>query len=318
MSNIRVKQIEDIHTDETYLSEDLKITTKFGEVSQFDAGKTYATISATKPDGTPKTLNEALLEMLSKDSDPTVTAPTTTAAVSPNGTTVECGSTVNPTATPKLTDGSYSVGGKTTQAGCAVTGHKVALQVNGTLVQNLSTETDGAKLTFNALTAPATDGQTITADVTTTYAAGTAMPLTALESERPALKIAAGTATRTGLTLCTARRGRFYGAFTENPTGSENIRKLGKNLTYGAGSTFNISLTAGTKGAVVALPGTLAVRSIEAILTTSQNLDISAEFVKTEVSVADASGANAIAYNVWTFAPAKVLGTEVIKITLKA
>lgn len=80
MSKVRLKQIEDITAADTFLEKDLLLTTPVGEIKQFDAGKNYATISATKPDGTRKTIQEALEEIFSKDQQPTVTLPSVTAA----------------------------------------------------------------------------------------------------------------------------------------------------------------------------------------------------------------------------------------------
>ena len=78
MPKVRIKQIEQIQASDIYLEKDLLITSKVGEIQAFDQGKNYATITAVKPDGSRKSLQNVLEEIFSKDSQPTVSNPKVT------------------------------------------------------------------------------------------------------------------------------------------------------------------------------------------------------------------------------------------------
>ena len=78
MNKIKGKQIESVDLDQVLMESDLVVTSAVGAITSadFDSGKTYKTISRFKADGvTPKTIQELLQEIFTKDNNPTVTAP---------------------------------------------------------------------------------------------------------------------------------------------------------------------------------------------------------------------------------------------------
>ena len=78
MNKIKGKQIESVDLDQVLMESDLVVTSAVGAITSadFDSGKTYKTISRFKADGvTPKTIQELLQEIFTKDNNPTVTNP---------------------------------------------------------------------------------------------------------------------------------------------------------------------------------------------------------------------------------------------------
>ena len=311
---IRVRQVEDIHTDETYLKEDLKITTKVGEVKACDDGKNYATISATKQNGEKKTVQEMLEEIFSKDNNPTVTAPSVSVAVSPNASLVEVGTKVAVKVTATFSPGSYSYGPATGVTAKTITAF-LASKKSGESVENLTVQS-GKQATFQEVMLNDGDEYSVGAIVQHTEGA---VPKTQLGSDADGLAIAAGTVqTTANKKAVTAFRKYFYGVMTDTAAlTSAKVRALtGSTKAAAAGTTFNITAgTSATKRMVVAAPKN-AVSGITALLTTSMNADISANFVKQTVAVEGAEGYDAADYDVWVFQPDAFQGNEVVKITM--
>ena len=84
MNKIKGKQIESVDLDQVLMESDLVVTSAVGAITSadFDSGKTYKTISRYKADGTtPKTIQELLEEIFTKDNNPTVTNPSVSLAV---------------------------------------------------------------------------------------------------------------------------------------------------------------------------------------------------------------------------------------------
>lgn len=310
-----------IRAGQVGLDRDLKITQKVGEVQAFDSGKQYATISRLKQDGSEKSAMEVLEEIFMKDNLPTATAPKAT--LSNYGTVnAEAGSTMGLTVKVNYTDGKYTLGGVDTAAGCVAGQVTVNAMQNGSVIDTVS----GAVNTLLTFTGEGKSGVLrengpVTLEYSLQYAAASVTPLSALDNEQPQLKIAAGSLKNTGagVTVRTPLRKRFYGIFTGSaPADSAAIRALaGSNLTLAKGQSVTLTANASTKGMCIAVPHSLGITSIEALLTSSLNADISGEFNKTSVNVYGDNNYNAVAYDVYTFMPAAMTGDEVVKITLK-
>ena len=314
MSKIRVSQVEDIHTNETYLEKDLKVTTKVGEVKDYDTGKSYATISATKAGGAKKSVQEVLEEIFSKDANPTVTNPSLSMTVTPDNALAEVGETVVVRATVTGNPGAYSYGPAT---GVTFNSLKATLNNGKTELEEIEA-TSGVPRSFTQVTM--TDGMDLKVSCFGKHSAG-ATPKTQLENDAPALAIAATELSIPGPVdkpAVKAYRKYFYGIVTNNNTlDSAAIRALtGSTSAAASGKTMNISAGSNaTKRMVVAAPKD-AVSGITALLTTSMNANISANFVKQTVQVAGANSATAIDYDVWVFQPDAFQGNEIVKVTL--
>ena len=328
---IKVNQLEEIKHGDVVLDEDLIVTSAVGAITSadFDAGKTYKTISHTVTEGGEtrnKTVKEALAEIFTKDKEPAVTQPSLALAVTiaidggsaANHTSdkyVEVGKSVVLSPTATLNPGSYTYGPAT-----GVT----ATQITNTLKDT----SDGTtKETVNSNTAFAShamaDGEVLRVESSATHTAGAA-PLTQLGKASTVAAIAAGTKNATASKLVRAYRPVFYGVLDSGNTTaltSALVRGLaGKSTTPAVGGfPINIKASANSKRMVVAVPAD-AITSITALLTSTMGLDISGEFVKTAkgVQVEDASGRTPVYYDVWIYCPASMKGDENVDITLNA
>lgn len=301
MSKIRVKQIEDIHTDEAYLKEDLKVTTKVGEVKSFDTGKNYATISATKSNGAKKTVQEVLEEIFSKDNDPTVSQPSLAISVSPNAQRVEVGTTVAVTVTPTFSPGSYSYGPAT---GVVAESIKAQLMLGGTKLEDI--DVTGGAAAFGGQEVG--DGQTLTVAAQADHSEG-AIPYSQLGNPKASLTISAGSKTAASKTSVTGSRAAFYGTASAEPATSAAVRALAtKNLALSSGSSFTLTPGNNDTCFAIAIP-TAWGRGIKAV-NTGTGYDETANFVKTTLNVEGYNGYAAAAYDLYVCRPAVISGLE--------
>ena len=229
MNKIKGKQIESVDLDQVLMESDLVVTSAVGAITSadFDSGKTYKTISRFKADGvTPKTIQELLQEIFTKDNNPTVTNPSvslSTKYTSKAGSTTlvdnanltadvyrEVGEQVvfNPTVT--FNAGSYQFGPAT---GCSGTTSSKML--------NKGAATNIAPSTGKILE----DGDYLQVSANATYTAG-ATPKTQLGNNATALAIAAGTTPSVTSKKVTAYRKYFYGGSNTSEITSAVIRKL--------------------------------------------------------------------------------------------
>lgn len=315
MNKIRVKQIEDIDTNDTYLDSDLKITTLVGEVKQFDSGRNYATISATKDGGSKKTVQEVLEEIFSKDKNPSVTTPTSVIVIKANGngvtsdTYLEVG--IELIIVPSLTfnPGSYEFGPATD---CAPSNPTVFLMDNNTQVEKINLEADH-KDQFDPYTLQ--DNSVLSVKGSCAYGNG-AIPLSQLGNNVPSLAISAGNTPQVVSKAIRAFRPYFYGTDTSTAAvDSAKVRSLTASTSpVTAGKVLNIAATATTKRIIVAVP-TSANRTLSAIMTSALNAPITSEFVKTTLQVHGAAGYTAASYDVWVYS-SNFDGSERIQVTL--
>ncbi len=318
MNKIKGKQIESVDLDQVLMESDLVVTSAVGAITSadFDSGKTYKTISRFKADGvTPKTIQELLQEIFTKDNNPTVTNPSvslSTKYTSKAGSTTlvdnanltadvyrEVGEQVvfNPTVT--FNAGSYQFGPAT---GCSGTTSSKML--------NKGAATNIAPSTGKILE----DGDYLQVSANATYTAG-ATPKTQLGNNATALAIAAGTTPSVTSKKVTAYRKYFYGGSNTSEITSANIRKL-TGSTAPASTILRsaendnspshiITVQEGDKCVIVAAPKD-AVKTLRATQPDSLNAVIGSFAKKDGFTVEGANGAEAVAYDVWVWQPAEL------------
>ena len=318
MNKIKGKQIESVDLDQVLMESDLVVTSAVGAITSadFDSGKTYKTISRFKADGvTPKTIQELLQEIFTKDNNPTVTNPSvslSTKYTSKAGSTTlvdnanltadvyrEVGEQVvfNPTVT--FNAGSYQFGPAT---GCSGTTSSKML--------NKGAATNIAPSTGKILE----DGDYLQVSANATYTAG-ATPKTQLGNNATALAIAAGTTPSVTSKKVTAYRKYFYGGSNTSEITSAVIRKL-TGSTAPASTILRsaendnspshiITVQDGDKCVIVAAPKD-AVKTLRATQPDSLNAVIGSFSKKDGFSVEGANGAEAEAYDVWVWQPAEL------------
>lgn len=318
MNKIKGKQIESVDLDQVLMESDLVVTSAVGAITSadFDSGKTYKTISRFKADGvTPKTIQELLQEIFTKDNNPTVTNPSvslSTKYTSKAGSTTlvdnanltadvyrEVGEQVvfNPTVT--FNAGSYQFGPAT---GCSGTTSSKML--------NKGAATNIAPSTGKILE----DGDYLQVSANATYTAG-ATPKTQLGNNATALAIAAGTTPSVTSKKVTAYRKYFYGGSNTSEITSAVIRKL-TGSTAPASTILRsaendnspshiITVQEGDKCVIVAAPKD-AVKTLRATQPDSLNAVIGSFAKKDGITVEGANGAEAVAYDVWVWQPAEL------------
>lgn len=318
MNKIKGKQIESVDLDQVLMESDLVVTSAVGAITSadFDSGKTYKTISRFKADGvTPKTIQELLQEIFTKDNNPTVTNPSvslSTKYTSKAGSTTlvdnanltadvyrEVGEQVvfNPTVT--FNAGSYQFGPAT---GCSGTTSSKML--------NKGAATNIAPGTGKTLE----DGDYLQVSANATYTAG-ATPKTQLGNNATALAIAAGTTPSVTSKKVTAYRKYFYGGSNTSEITSAVIRKL-TGSTAPASTILRsaendnspshiITVQDGDKCVIVAAPKD-AVKTLRATQPDSLNAVIGSFAKKDGITVEGANGAEAVAYDVWVWQPAEL------------
>ena len=319
MNKIKGKQIESVDLDQVLMESDLVVTSAVGAITSadFDSGKTYKTISRFKADGvTPKTIQELLQEIFTKDNNPTVTAPSVSLSTkysSKAGSTTlvdnanlsadvyrEVGELVlfNPTVT--FNAGSYQFGPAT---GCS--GTTASKLLNKGVATNIA---PGTGKTLE-------DGDYLQVSANATYTAG-ATPKTQLGNNAAAQAITAGTTPSVTSRKVTAYRKYFYGGSSDtDEINSANIRKL-TGSTAPASTILRsaendnspshiITVQEGDKCVIVSAPKD-AVKTLRATQPDSLNAVIGSFAKKDGITVEGANGAEAVAYDVWVWQPAEL------------
>lgn len=232
------------------------------------------------------------LEKLFKDSyaeakNPSVTQPSANITLTGAGAK-EAGTKVTPSYTASLSAGSYQFGPAT---GVTATAYSITDTISGHEAQT------GATGSFPEL--QVTDGMNYRLTAEITHTAG-AVPKNNLGDEVPALKIAAGTKTKTSSSI-TAYRNSFYGSVTskEGTPTSAIIRGLaGKSgKTNQAGNTFKAAEAVGAMRVIVAVPAPITCTSIKD--ENGLNAEAISAFTHTTVNVEGANGYSAKSYNVY-------------------
>lgn len=234
-----------------------------------------------------KTFDEFFASLVAKAKDPVVTAPSASITLNQAGAK-EAGTKVTPTYTAKLNAGSYTYGPAT---GIVASTYSVTDGVEGHEAQT------GATGTFPEI--QVTDGINYKLSATIAYEQG-AIPKDNLGTEKPALRIPAGSKSATSSTI-TAYRNSFYGSVKDKTAALDSaaIRALsGKSgKTNAAGNTFNASEAVGAMRVIIAVPAPRTCTSIKDV--NGLNAEAISAFTKTTVQVEGANGYEAKTYNVY-------------------
>ena len=330
---LRVRQIEDIAAGDVYLQRDLKVTTKVGEIKSFDDGQNYATVSATKPGGQKKTVQEAIEEIFSKDANPKVTLPSIT--IKPQFITdldsgdwtdllkdlyVEVGADVAVKASVVFSAGSYEFGPDPTH--CEMQDSSLFLKSNLNDEEMLPDE--GGIMGKR----PIDDGEILTVAGTASYSEGLT-PSSQLGNPVADLKIAAGSASAMSHGLRAFLKS-FYGAcptsfedFRDGAVESDDfiaaVRALsGNQRPLADGDTFEMTAGNKTKSFILAVPNDPGREvSITAVLPDSLGAVVNDFESYNHFGMKDAAGRDtSIDYTIFWWTPESVEEGTRVRITV--
>lgn len=333
MQKIKGKQIESISMNQALMPDELKITTSVGE-AKIEEGNTYKTISKTKADGSEKSVWELLTEIFSKDNNPEIPVPYISLnSKTPNNTTVEVGTIINPYIKINFNKGQYQFG--TVYNGVLNTTDKdpiitpildFDLLIND-VDKGITPTIDNALLTGRFSEYRIKDGQTIKIKATAEWTTSSNTPLTQLGNVTEDCKIVPGSSTITE-TLCTAYRKIFYGTTTinnESAITDEIIRALPYSTSSKYSSTITLTefgVVNGGKSFIVAIPKSYvtATRSGVSKVLNDLGYDITntVKCLNTTIEVGSTKdNTNKVEYVIWFHCPAEMSSTNKYKVTLK-
>lgn len=286
-----------VDASKVILQEDITLAGDYTEVGNLTKTSTGTATFSTKG----MSVQDALIEMLSKRLQPTITAqPSISGFALSNAKAVEAGTSI----TPSYTAGTLSVGSYTYGPATGVTAShwKVERIVNS--VSTTIIDKDGTSLaagTDSAITIG--DGTTLKYTATVTHGAGVTAYDNLGSDSNPVVAISAGTKTKT-TSAYSAYRAYFYGATTTAPDiDSAYVRSLTNSGKAYAKGSITVSVPVGAVRVAIACPAT-NTGVTKVINNTAMNADVTATFTKSTVNVAGANGYTAASYNIWVFEPA--------------
>lgn len=241
-----------------------------------------------------KSVAEALQQIFTKKLQPTITAQPAVTLTASNNKAYEVGESVTPTYSATLSKGSYTYGPDT---GITATSWSVTNNLTGADKETLTTSSGS----FKAITVTDSTNYTITA--TATHGAGAVAKDNVGGNSSPEVKIAAGSKSKTSAAI-TGYRKPFWGCKTEaqkltlGSISSEQVRAMSNSGSSVGGVPTTLSVPVGTKQVFFFIKAGTK-NSLSA--TDSNALNAPVAFTKTAsaVSVADKSGNNAVAYDMW-------------------
>ena len=288
---INISESDEISALDEEIGSEIKVTQAVGAL------KVNQTFTATD------TIKDILKKMLQQELQPAVTEPsvslTFTAAKS-----YEVGTKLTPSYSASLSAGSYSYGPAT---GITAT----SWSISATGVENPITTATGS---FPEITVTEDMNYKVTA--VATHEAG-ADPVTNLGNPADASKkIAAGTKSATSGSI-TGFRSFFYGTKTTglDSYDSAAVRALTNgNAKAEPNKKFNITIPAGTKQVVIAVP---AARSLKSVINVGLSRgEVADTFVASTVDVEGANGYTAAPYKVYVFNSSTALDANTYEVTL--
>lgn len=288
---IAISASDEISALDEEIGSEIKVTQAVGALA---TNKTF--------DATTK-LKDILKQMLQKEMQPTVTQPSVSLTFS-SAKAYEVGTKITPSYSAKLNAGSYSYGPAT---GITAT----SWSVSATGVEDSITTATGS---FPEITVTEDMNYKITA--VATHGAG-ADPVTNLGNPADASKkIAAGTKSATSGSI-TGFRSFFYGTKTTglDSYDSAAVRALTNgNAKAEPNKQFNITILAGTKQVVIAVP---AARSLKSVINVGLSRgEVADTFVASTVDVEGANGHAAAPYKVYVFNSSTALDANTYEVTL--
>lgn len=262
------------------LTKDITATYAFGKYSPDSTGSVNIPAEG-------KTLEEFLQNALAEEKDPVITKPSIAIKLN-EAKGYEVGTKVTPSWTLTKNKGKYSYGPNPTGVEFPGTG---SIKNGETVVKEEASDGKGTELTVS-------DGMNYKLTVTANYTKGN-NPLTNLGNAKPALAIAAGTATATSAAI-TGYRSSFYGAVaTQETITSAIVRGLaGKSTsTLGAGAQVSAVQKVGDNRVIIAVPQPRTIKSI--LNVAGMNAESISAFKTLVVEVQGANGYTAAKYNVY-------------------
>lgn len=306
------ERIDNLDSEDIVTSGEITVTTAVGNFTKgqkIDANTDLQTL---------------LLNMLSKDSNPTTTQPSLSVTLTGAGNK-EVGTTFSPAYSASGNAGKYVANGKT-QASNVTFSNYVVTEVNrpDTVVE----ETGGKSGSFTAFVVADDMDYYLTASAD--HTAGD-MPKTYLGKDYPSGQISSGSKTASSSHV-KGYRPIFYGmsASTDALT-SASIRaltkidsvpaaqSLGTVNAEGRYESFVASKLEGVKRFIVAIPQSAGLSVTKATILSSMNADATSNYVKQTAAIA-VEGANGYTttapYDVWIYQPASIASVEVHEVTI--
>lgn len=314
-----------------YMTSDITLAGSYTRVGNLSKGSDTATKEYSAKG---KSIADILSEMLSQDTQPSVTAnPAVTLTLKVNGSdvtqdkTYEAGTTLTLGYAANLSAGSYTAFAG--QVATGVTADSWSAKIRkGTKDADMAAisgvELTAASGTFTDNTITLANGEWYDVSVSATHGEG-AVAKTALgKTSDPEVKIAAGTKSNNSVNLKGYNNGRFYGCISDGayyitnkcneaayPVSTQltsaKVRTLTKQGSSTATGTFTLNVTKDTRTIVIAALG--SNRTLTKVLNTTVNADMTEGFKKdagTLVVAAadgDTSSDYAKTYTVWTYTP---------------
>lgn len=297
------KRIDDLNATDIETTQEITVTTAVGNYAK------GAKISADTD------LQTLILNMLCADSNPTATQPSVSITLTGAGSK-EVGTTFSPAYTASSNAGKYTANGKTQASNVAFSNWDID-EVNrpDALAEESKTDKTG---TFTSFVVK--DDMDYYLTVSADHTAGD-MPLTYLGKEYSSVRIASGSKSNSS-THVTGYRPIFYGMSTSTAAlDSAAIRALTNQGSAPTAATvkFEASKLTGVKRFIIAIPSSSSLNVKKAIITSSQNADATADYVKqtATIEVQGAEGHTTTKpYKVWIYEPASIAAVEVHEVTI--
>lgn len=315
----------EVTADRVILNSDITLAGNYVQVGNISKDSETAT-KIYPAEG--KTVEQFLTEIFSKRLQPSITQMPAVSGFALSGvpSTVEAGTSYAQFTygTAVLSAGSYTYGGATGVIAQSYSVDRIcepsSMSVTGVSTGASGTDNNGGNGFVIGDSGGANTVSSIKYRVNVTYNEGTIAKDNLGADSDPVVRIPAGTATQTTISV-TPYRNFFYGSTTASnpPSGagitSDFVRELTKsNRAYSSG-TITVNVPAGSTGVYVAC---LATKTgvIKAINTSAMNSPVA--FTKQQnIMVAGAGGYTSVAYNVWFYIPAVPFGNDnVLEITL--
>lgn len=260
-------------------------------------------------------LQTILMDMLSTDSDVSVTPPSVSITLNSAGKK-EVGSTFTPSYSVSKNVGAYGATASGSQATGVTFDTATVTETGRPSGENSSKTADSGS--FDSFVV--TDTTSYKLNVSASHSAGAeGLPKTYLGKDQTKSAIKAGTKSNSSATV-SGYRAMFYGMLAD--TDALDSAKI-RTLTNGGESskrniTFKAADLSGVKRFVVAIPVSAGLSVTAAIITSSMNADALKSYeLQANVEV---EGANdykeTVPYKIWVYQPASIADVEVHKVTI--
>lgn len=313
VSNVNTR-IDNLNATDIETNREITVTTAVGN---------YAKGSKISADTDLQTL---IMNMLSKDSNPTKTDPSISSVSLSGAGAKEVGTTFAPSYTINVNAGKYRANGVD--------------QSSGVTFSNYSCTEVGRPDGATAGTSASSKGSFssfIVTDTTNYYVKGTVdhsqgdMPKTYLGNDYPSVRIAAGSLGPVSSSAVTGYRPIFYGmSDNTNDLTSASVRALtkidgvpvaqtpGTANSDGRKQTFIAANLANVKRFIVAIPTDSGLGVIKATILSSMNADATSNYAK--IGTVQVEGADnyktTASYDIWVYQPASIASTEIHEVSI--